>query len=204
MDNQKQRRKFWGGMLVLALGAITLFFAAAVNGPDVQLRLDRTVPSKHQAEKLGPLLSETESWPQWFHHLVKVQVLGAEGSSPKLASGSRLRLLFDSHKSPWSEFELSAEVVELVPNRKLRLRILSDSTDRLTRLFSNIEWQVEFEPSEKGTLLRGTATAQATHWRSRLTGTIAERIVMHQVFYPDLIKLGEWTPKIAENHAAGF
>lgn len=175
------------GILIFSSG-LTLFSLIAC-GPNQELHFTREVKSKLDPTRLDRNLSSTTRWPQWFYSLSEVQSPGAP--LPKVEKGSILELQMDPKKGQSKKFKLTAEVTEYRPGELIQLKILDDSTGKLTRLFDTLEWKVEFLPNDQGSLIRGTAKAHTRHWRSRFFGRIAERILMNQVFYPNLIKLSE-------------
>lgn len=179
--------RFYGGFLVLLLGTLTLGFVAVANGPDKMIRHERRVPSPAEAARLGQELGNPEGWTNWFHSLIEVQF------TPPFHAGSTLKLIVDSRKNPWSRFELRVKVTEFEPGRRLKLSILEDSKGKITALFDRLEWTVAIEPAEKGSIITGITEAHTRNWRARLFGTIAKNILLHQAYYPNLIKLAELT-----------
>ncbi|MCM2279760.1 MAG: hypothetical protein NDJ89_16930 [Oligoflexia bacterium] len=184
-----QKRGFFGAFFVLLLGTLLLLAGSIANGPDRDLELSREVPSRTPVGALGERLGDLKSWPAWFHSLKEAVSL----DPLPLHEGSRLKLRIEPPKKPWKRFELTARVIAFVPGQRLALRIEEDSTERLTRLFDRLEWRVEVLPGQApfASLVRGVASAHTASWRARLLGTIAERIVLHQVYYPNLIQLAE-------------
>lgn len=200
-------KRFYGGLFVLLLGSFLIAAAALGNRPDFDLILRRELPAKSDAAFLGGIISETQHWHLWIRNLADVQVMnaatGARGSKPApgLSTGQVLKLTIDSKKTPWSHLDLVARVEEFIPSRKVRLRIIEDSSGKLSRLFDRIDWVVEVLPDPKGkaALIRGESSAHTANWRSRLFGTVATNIVLHQIYYPNLLKLAELTPQIAKD-----
>lgn len=191
-DQIRQRSRFWGGFIVVLFGASVLLMAAAANGPDFVLHFEREIPSTLSPERLQYNIASTTRWPQWFYSLAKVRVLESALEDPAMIrEGARLSLLMDPGKAMSKRFEIIARVKKYVPGKLVTLEIENDSTSRLSRIFKNLEWTIEFTPKDSGTLIRGTASATTCHWRSRLFGRIAERVVMNQIYYPNLIKLAE-------------
>ena len=153
--------------------------------PDFNLVLDRKIPSPFKPEHLNRSLQAPSRWQQWFHSVARVT-----GAST-IETGSKLSLKIDPKKGKRKQFELSAEVIRFVPEQLLELKITEDSSGRLTQLFDQIEWKIEISPTPKGSLIHATATAHTKSWRARLFGRLAEKIVMNQVFYPNIIQLAE-------------
>ncbi len=183
------------------LGLLILGLAVGTGAPDLDLYFVRDIPSQLSPERLEKNISSVARWPQWFFSLAKVTIVNSP--SLKLATtrlddqsliekGSILKLEIDSHRFLSKPFELTAEVLEYKPLQTLRLNILDDSSGRLTRLFDRIEWKLDFEAKPGGgTLIHARESAHTRHWKARLFGRISERILMNQVFYPDVIKLSE-------------
>ena len=171
-------------LFFLSLLGGSLYFA---NGPDFQLQLSRDIHSELEASRIDRNLSATNRWPQWFNALQRVE--GDQKSPSSVTAGDHLTLVIQSKKGLREPFRLTAEVVEYAPEKLLHLKILSDSSGRTFKLFDQLEWKIQLFPSEKGTLIRGTATAYTRHWKSRLFGKLSEKIIMNQLFYPNLIQL---------------
>ena len=177
-----------------------MFAGVIANGPDRELHFARTVRSQYSPSVLGRSISDLRYWPQWFFSLDQAVVSEGQTEPGPLHAGENLTLRMDPKKGESKRFLLGVKVLEYVPDRLIHLQIIRDTKNRLTRLFDRLEWSVEIipegpeapgGPNETGTLIRGTATAHTSHWRSRLFGQLAGDILMNQVFYPDLIRLGE-------------
>lgn len=194
----------WVKTLSVALGAFVLLFIVFANGPDVELQFQKTIPSKLEASWIIRNMDAVTRWPQWFHSVDKVTLL----NSDHLQTGAQLLIQIDPKKGKRKRFSLKAEVLDYQPGHLLRMKILEDSSLRLTRLFDNLEWKIEIKPAQQAgtlatqaqrpsrqappeTILVGTSSGKTRHWRSRLFGHLSEKILMHQVFYPNLIKLSE-------------
>ncbi len=184
-------KKYFALSLLIAL-SIGLFCLS--EGPDYDLHFKRIIPSPLQVDQLERNLSSTTRWPQWFHSLDKVSriELGSEGEFKK---GSRLKLEIDAHKGLKKPFYLIFQVDRHDTPGAFKLTLLEDSSGRLTRLFDLLEWEIEVKPSSiaqgKQSQIIASAFAHTHHWRSRLFGRIAEKIMMNQIYYPDLVKLAE-------------
>jgi hypothetical protein len=148
----------------------------------MDLSFTRIVPSNLEPSRLERNISAPSRWPQWFHTLDAVK-------GPPFQVGSQVTLLIDPNKGSHKKFELVVQVIEHIPNSKLVLRVINDSTGRLTRLFDRLDWIVELEPHGQGTLIKGTASAHTRSWRSRLIGRVAGKILLNQVYYPNIMKL---------------
>ncbi len=193
------RRRFYrpfARFIVLLSAVFSILCVYLASGPDRDLHFSREIPSQLEPARIDRNFSAMTRWPQWFFSLSEVQVLNSENVADKtlpqvLKPGETLQLDIDPHKGKSKRFQIRAEVTKYSPGQSLSLKILQDSSHRLTRLFDQIEWTLEIKPHGHGSLLRGTATAHTSHWRSRLLGYFAEKIIMNQIFYPDLIKLSE-------------
>ncbi len=211
-----------GGALALALIALVPSFLVAI-GPDKELQFTRDVPSKASIEKLGAQVSDLSKWPEWFFSLKEVQTVSATGDvlpkeQQKLFEGARLKLSIEPKKKQWKRFQITALVEAYRPNDYLRLRILGDSKGKLSELFENLVWQINLLPSpaltdvparaKDGTpnltLIRGQVAARGISWRSKIFGTVTPRILMAQVFYPDLIRLAETGTEKTEAPMSSF
>jgi hypothetical protein len=143
-------------------------------------------------DRLDRNISSVTRWPQWFFSLAEVQILNPQTPPQKtIEKGSLLSLAIDPKKGLKKKFNITVEVLHYSPGKDLHLKILKDSSGRLTRLFDSLEWIIHFQPKDSGSLIQGTVTAHTCHWKSRLFGKIAEKIILHQVFYPNIVKLAE-------------
>lgn len=197
MKDQKWRfrgvRGLRRGLGVLCFSFLAFLFIRLTTGPDLDLTFSRQVPSPFEAAHLDRQISSVTRWPGWFISLARVDT---EPSDSKMISqGSILKLHIDPKKGQKKRFDLTFKVTEYVPTQKLHLMLLDDSSGRLVRLFDRVEWILELQPNPKtkGSLIRGTAIAHTRHWRSRFFGRVSERILMNQIFYPNLVKLAELT-----------
>jgi len=203
-------------------GVLVLGFVLGARTPNLDLHFVRNIPTTLTLERLGKNVSSVARWPQWFFSLARVTVLDSpslrlasmhvqHGSlrqtsqqislhrddptlrDPSLIEkGSILSLEMNSHRYLSQPFVLTAEVTEFQPLHTLRLKILEDSSGRLTRLFDHLEWQLDFEAQPGGgAIIHAREVAHTRYWKSRFFGRLAERILMNQVFYPDIIKLSE-------------
>lgn len=181
--------RYYGALFVVVLGALLMYFTSIANGPDRELSFAREVRSTQSPAQIDERIASMASWPNWFHMLASARML--DSGNAALREGSTILLSMDPKKAMSRPFELTARVERYVPGRVLDLKILSESTGKLFRLFDHIEWRIDVLPEGQGSLVRGTETAHTSNWRSRLFGTIAERILMYQIFYPDLVKLAD-------------
>jgi hypothetical protein len=195
-----RRFAFFGGLSVALVGALLALFASIANGPDFDLSFTREVPSTLDAKTLDEALRATVNWPRWFFSLADAKIVDVTGlpfplAAQTVSTGSIVRLSIDPKKGRWKKFVVQVRVSEYVPGKRLSLHVLSDSKNRLDKYFDRLDWTVDLLPTTegKGTLIRGTELAHTSYWRTRLFGRIASRIMMNQVFYPDLIQLGVLT-----------
>ncbi len=201
-------------LLALVLAGSISYWALA---PDYQLSFTRSMPSKLDRAALNRQISSTHRWPNWFYSLQQVKVIDPATSQPSpqvssldvaatspadetthadlslVQAGQLLQLDFDPNRGTSKKFFLWVQVVEWIPESKLSFRVIKDSTGRLTHLLSDLRWEVTLEPKTggTGTQITGHATAMTHHWRARFLGSFAEKILMHQVFYPNILKLAE-------------
>ncbi|MGK5083401.1 hypothetical protein WDW37_08840 [Bdellovibrionota bacterium FG-1] len=196
-----------GGFLALTL-ATGVFLA---QQPDRELVFVREVPVQASPALLDKTLRGLGNWPQWFLNTVEVQRFDVAGRPmpaefQTLEKGALLRFKMDPQKGPSRQDELQATVTEYLPQKKVSLLMTQDSTGKLTRLFDRLEWTLEIKPPENGlaTHLKGTTTAHTHHWRARVFATMAERLLLNPVFYPNLIKLGAITQPSSPNATPAF
>ena len=163
---------------------LSTYFAV---GPEIRLQLTREIHSDLSCSRIGRNLSATTRWPQWFNALQRVE--GTQKDPNQVSPGDLLTLVMQSKKGLRAPFELTVQVIEYTPEKLLHLKILRDSSDKIFKLFDELEWRVELEETQNGTIIRGIARAHTRNWRSRLLGRFSEKIIMNQLFYPNLIQL---------------
>lgn len=186
-------------IVLLIVGAIAGLVTYAHFADDRDLVFSRIVPTNLDPESLDRALRATINWPDWFSSTRQAEILDGLGrpypmTDQLVQKGSQVRLTIDPRKGKWKEFELMIAVAEYQQKARLRLTLLGDSKGRLTRLFSGLTWEIAIEPrtdGKPGALLHSTTRARTQHWRSRLFGLFAERILLNQATYPDVIKLAE-------------
>ena len=166
-----------------------------ILGPERELSFRREIRSPSDVKTLGEAIHKLENWPGWFFSLAQAQAIDLAGrpfsqADQTVAPGEIIQLSIDPKKGPWKKFDVWVRVQQYVPNERLTLVVQRDSKDKLVRLFSEIEWTVEIKPRpEGGAYVIGSGRAKTAHWRTRLLGALAEKIVMNQAYYPDLIAL---------------
>jgi hypothetical protein len=168
-------RKALASLLVLAvLGLGTRAWLS--RGPDFELTFIRQVRSPLSIDVLQQDLANTPTWPEWHFNVQRVE------STP-----STLRLYLEPPKKEWKRFELDLQVDQKSPNR-IEAQVLRESKGRLEKLLSDVHWSIELLPAPEGqgTLIRGEARARTLGPKARMIGRVVPRIVMNQVFYPDL------------------
>lgn len=208
MTNRTYSFNLLGGIFVSFLAIFLVLCVFFAQGPDLDLHFVRDVPTDLSPSRLDRNISAITRWPQWFFNLEKVTMDHPTPSTQLTKShpvshlitaldhqmiqkGSKVIFHIDPHKGLHNQFDLTAEVTEYIPGQTVGMKILKDSSGRLNRLFDSLSWKIEILPESHGSLIRGIATAHTSHWRSRLFGRIAGRVLMNQVFYPDLVKLAE-------------
>jgi len=208
--------RFWMGFGASAMIIVLVWFFALANTPDRNLFFLREIPSPLSQEALRKYVFDTKLWPEWYHSVSEVQILSEDGQKsigvmPErtiVHVGDKLRIHIDSGKGAWKVYDIIVQVTQIETDRLLRMRVLSDSKDRILKQFENLEWEVEIaelppalsaaanEALKRGrapnqSIVRGRAFARTRTWRARLFGSIAERILMSQVYYPNLLALAE-------------
>jgi len=160
--------------------------------PDRDLYFNREVFSPLSIDTIGKKLDTLPSWHEWHHMAADVRL---DGSSV-IQSGSTVILGIEPKGRKSRRFEITARVREYVPGKKIALEFVSDSKSKISRLFDRLEWIVEVLPPDQASnpirsgqfnsLVRGRVVAHTANWRSRVFGRMAPRILLNQVFYPDL------------------
>jgi len=186
MARRSPLRKFVLPLLVTMAGALVLATVGLSRSPDFELRFERRVPSTVSVAVLTQAMGGLANWPDWFYSLKKVETVQGDG---ELRTGQRLKLWMEPPSKPWKRFEVEAEVLSYKPGRELAIRVLGDSQGKINRILTGLTWRIELLPRLEGAEIIGSATARTAHWRSRLLGRLIERIVMNQVFYPNLTQL---------------
>jgi hypothetical protein len=204
---KKALKKSLKFLTLASLVCLIVFLVSAATGPDQSLYFSRSVPSELEPNRLGRYLAAPTRWPNWFFSLREVKIMNPEAlnASQELdetaSIGAIIELIMDPGKGKGKVFTLTVQVASYVPQEnELTIRVLSDSSGRLTKLFDAMEWKIQIKPNPKGSgsLVMGEAKAHTCHWRSRFFGITAEKIMMNQVFYPHLIKLAELKQPFAD------
>jgi hypothetical protein len=209
--------KFYGGLLVLLLGSLTMYVGSIAQGPDFEVKFVREVYSDVDPDTLTIAMESTANWPRWFHSLKQAQALDPATGEPSgrgtVAVGTPVRLFIEPAKREWKRFVVDARVTELVPQKSIQLKVLHDSTGKLDDMFEQLEWKVELDPvapqareKNRKMIVRGICTAKTRNWRARVFGKLTPRILMYQVYYVNLIafskiRLPYW--KLAAKESAG-
>lgn len=186
----------------LLLGATALFLGAGAilgwtaRGPDYELTFTREVVSTVPSSSLQKAVEAAVNWPDWHFNTREVTAVDLSGQPypaklQLVEKGSLLIFSMEPPKKEWKRFEIKSQVLDYVPGRRLEVRFLEETKGRIQKLLSDFSWTIEFIPQEGGlsTLIRGTARATTLSSRARIIGRLAPRILMNQVFYPDLEKL---------------
>lgn len=190
----------FGTLLILA-ACLRLAF-----GPNEDLQFTRDVVLRQSPNEALKSLSNPTLWPTWHHSVSRVTY------TPPLSEGSELKFWIAPHGLRLKSYAISAKVLHFNPKESVTLLLLEDQSGKLTRLFDRLEWKVELKKSEspaaesfghtetvktgqqagaipQAWLVRGTVLAHTAHWRSRLFGNLTPKILLNQVFLPDLLKL---------------
>jgi len=194
MAETARSRSFYVVWTVGILAVVSAGLAVVASGPDFELKLVREVPSEENAQTLGQAIEVVRNWPKWFNSLEAAQVLDASGqpylnAEQKIQKGSVVKLNFDPLHGPFKKFSVIVAIKEFIPNQKVEIQVLSDSHRKLNHLFDNVLWSVEIFPREHGSIVRGVGLAHTAMWRSRLFGKLFNKILINQVYFPDIIHL---------------
>jgi hypothetical protein len=189
--------KLYGGLIGVVLIAAILLIVSAANRPNYDLEFRRDVRSTEPLDTVTRALEHTATWPRWFHSLKAV-----EGPA-RIQPGDEVLLKIEPPKKSWKRFEIRVKVLEITPitraGRRLRLAMINDSTGKLNSAFERLEWEVSIEnPSDQEHTIVGICRTRTQTWRTRVFGTFARKILMHQIYYPNLIALSRITQPEAQ------
>lgn len=197
-------------LATLVLGiCLGVWLTGKANGPDRDLVFVREVPAATDHATLSKALEWATSWHQWHDRATEAELKDLRGATYPAAdqramSGALVQYTVMPKRDPLEKFRINAEILEFTPGKVLHVRVISDSKDKIMRLFDRLEWRIELiqgpppgapgaqkEFRGDGTRIKGTVFARTHHWRSRLLSAIDERILMSQVFHPNLERLAE-------------
>jgi len=183
------------GVSAVLLG-LTLLGLWAGNGPDFELQMVREVPTTIPLPQLQKAMGATINWPEWHFNTRQVQAIDLTGlaypaKAQWIESGTLLIFSMEPPKKEWKRFLIRARIDEYVPGSRLRLSFIEETKGRIQKLLSDLNWTLEIlpDPATGHHLIRGTVRASTLSARARIFGRLAPRILMNQVFYPDLEKL---------------
>jgi hypothetical protein len=171
------------------------FCAYEASGPDRQLEFTREVPTSLPRDTLALSISSIPNWPKWFFSVERAERIDIAGrplptADQKAENGALIRLEVHPHKGQSrGSFDLTMQVTEYEPGRLIAMRLARDGSGRIDKVVTGLEWRIELKPGR----IAATASARTRSWRSRLIGAISERVLMNQLFYPDVMALGEFT-----------
>jgi hypothetical protein len=204
-----QAFQHWRRWLIACLGFVTAlllycWWEAAL--PNETLSFSREVTSKADVASLSPRLDHVTEWKNWFFTAQDIEVVDSQNHPlPKaeqvVREGALLNIQVDPGKGSRRRFQIAAKVTHYIPGKLVEIQVLDDSSGKIFHLFDQLSWKIEVSPqaSGSGTQIIGTETAHTTHWRSRLFGRIASRVMLNQLFYPNLMVLADpKTPPKAE------
>lgn len=182
----------------VGMGALLIW---AARGPDFELRLEREVRTPVPPTQLQKAVGATINWPDWHFNTREVLAIDFTGFAYPardqwVKKGSLLELSMEPPKKEWKRFLIRARVLDYVPGELLSVAFIEETKGRIQKLLSELTWTLRFEPlpadasGRPMTLIRGTATARTLSAKGRIFGRLAPKILMNQVFYPDLERLG--------------
>lgn len=180
-------RKLLYGLLAISL-LFLAFCGIAAFGPERELRFSRNLPIQTPRVQLERIFNDPQQWPVWFQSVAEARL---EDPARGLTAGQTVLLSVDPRKGPSKIFTLKLKILRFEPSRSLSLELLEDSSGRLTRLFKKLIWSVEIQNQSSKPILHGEASATAIHWRSKVFGSFAERILLYQSYYFNLLKLAD-------------
>lgn len=195
--------------LVTTLVATLLAMVILSQGENETVTFERTVPSAVPIETLAKALDSVLAWPQWHHITTDARRMDGTGNPLPLTEqsvvpGAIVRFTLEPRQRTDLRFDITGRVLEHVPGRKVRVQFVSETKPQVAKLFDSMEWTIELTPGTdagapglskdqalQGTTIHGTLIAHTATWRARLFSRIAHRILMNQVFYPNLTALAE-------------
>lgn len=201
-------KKFWAALVILVLGSSIFYISSIGNGPDRDVTFVREVPSKLSIDYLDQVLQQIPKWNEWFFAATDSNEISMLGDAypighQKLEPRALVRMSFNPHRGESSKFQLTYEVLEYVPKKLLRIRVIRDTNNHLLKLFSNLEWTIELLPmtpemkatsakmAQFNTMIRGTLHAYTASSRARVYSQLIPSVFLNQVFYPNLLVLTE-------------
>ena len=179
-------------ILLAILVASTAAITYVVTLPDYEIFWTREVPSKQSITELSQALSDPSNWPVFTQALKSVKV---QDTKSPFKVGSVITYEIEPVQKEWKRFTLNVEVLHW-DGVNLHLKVLEDSKQKLAKIFKTLEWKLKLLPASPDdqklgyqSRVYGEAVAFTKSWRSRLFGKLSPRILMHQVYYFDLMKL---------------
>lgn len=142
------------------------------------------VYSKELPEAIGAAIDHIEDWPKWHFQLERARLTDAK----TIRTGAHIEWILKPRE--WKTSIWQIEVRDYQPGHKIRLAFVSDNPPKLERTLKDIEWTVERLPETPDGLtpIRGRVTARTASGRARLLSLVAEKVILNQLFYPDLAK----------------
>jgi hypothetical protein len=208
--------------LWLALGSFIVILIATIayfgRGEDYPIEWTREVPSRLSLAELEPALRDMRFWPVYMRELKEASVVKADSPSQFLKApfevpgvGSEVLLHVEPKGKEWKRYQVRATVIALEPGKRIRFRLIEESTGKTARLLDGLEWEVSIHTSEGRwkehgypSYVRGVATARTRSRRSRFLGRVFRRSMMNQIYWIDLVRLASFVENQeawAGNHA---
>jgi hypothetical protein len=191
---------------VVVFAGFGAYCTVLAQGEDRDLVWTREVPLEAAPDHTAKAIHALVNWKNWVFSGEEIERIDALGRVMTVKDqfaekGALLTFHINPHKGEHRKFELQVEITDYEPGKSLELRVLKDSSGRLTKLFSGLTWKLEILPAEgsQGPRLRGTEHARTQHWRSRVFSRLSERILMHQAYFLDLLKLSTITQPLDVN-----
>jgi hypothetical protein len=200
-------KKFWAALVVLVLGSSLYYISSVGNGPDRDVTFVREVPSKLDIDYLDQVLRQIPKWSQWFYAATESNEMNGLGNpyplgGQKLEPRALVQMEFNPHRGENAKFQLTYEVLDYIPKKLLKIRVIKDSKNHLLKLFSTLEWTIELLPmspeaktnpkmAQFNTMIRGTLTGHTATSRARIYSQLIPSVFLNQVFYPNLLVLTE-------------
>jgi hypothetical protein len=206
MQRRSLKSYLWpyGAGIAAILALFAGYCAYLANGPDRELSFTREVPTSLPLETLHESIWSISNWPEWFYSVSKAERVDIMGrplptTDQSVTQGALIRLEIQPHKGERrGSFDLLMQVTEFIPQKRITMRLTRDGSGRIQKIVERLEWKIEIEGqgqagAKSAHVIRATATARTCHWRSRVIGGIASRVLMNQLFYPNVMALGLFT-----------
>lgn len=157
------------------------------------LQMKRTVESKLPVETVLSDLHNIHSWTSWFHDGKNVTLLTHDQTPTNLwEQAETLLVQIENPQKQWKRFDLTGKLIHAdldptLPIQSVTIQINSDSSKKMTALFENIIWKIAVDRDHK--TITGEVSATPIGTRGKILAWFTPKILLNQIFYPDIMKL---------------